>query len=216
VSAAPEVEIIILEGLQPYGVVLEMQRARQRAVAANTLPNALFLVEHRPTITLGRNTDPRHLLHSPEAYAAQGIDVEVVERGGDVTYHGPGQLVAYPILNLHDWRCSVGWYLRTLEETIIQVLDTYGLKGERIEGLTGVWVDGAKVAAVGIGLHHWVSIHGIALNITPDLGHFSLIVPCGIADKPVTSMAALLPHAPPLPEVQDRFLAAFKASFEIP
>jgi len=213
VPDVPEVEVVVLEGLRPYGEVLEMQRARQRAVIAGEAPNALYIVEHTPTITLGRNTDPKHLLFDEAAYRSQGIEVVPVERGGDVTYHGPGQFVAYPILDLNQWRPSVGWYLRALEETLIRVLGAYGLRGERVEGLTGVWVDGGKVAAIGVALHHWVTIHGIALNVSPETAHFQLIVPCGIADRPVNTLAQLLPQVPPWTDLQGHFLEAFQESF---
>jgi len=153
------------------------------------------------------------MLYSSEYLEHAGIDVVKVDRGGDATYHGPGQLVAYPILNLNQWTPSIKWYLRALEDVIISVLGRFGLHGERLEGYTGVWVGGAKIAAIGIGLHNWVTFHGIALNVAPNMTHFGLIVPCGIADKPVTSMAALLDSSPPLASVQDVFIEEFFRKF---
>lgn len=196
-----------------YKHALDIQRARVAAVISGSASGALLLVEHTPVITLGRNSHPSHLLARPEALARLGVEVVEADRGGDVTYHGPGQLVAYPILDLSLWRKSVNWYLRTLEEVLIEVLAEYGLRGERAVGLTGVWVAGAKVAAIGVGLRRWVTYHGIALNVDPNLEHFGLIVPCGIPDKPVTSVARLLATPPTMAEVADRFIAAFQRHF---
>jgi len=197
----------------PYQSMLARQMERHQAVAAGTEPNTLFLLEHAPVVTLGKESDDKHLLLSPEGYAEAGIDLHPSSRGGDVTYHGPGQLVAYPILNLQHWKPSVGWYLRTLETVLIDLLADYGLAGERVEGLTGVWVGGAKVAAIGIAVRKWTTFHGIALNINPDMAHFGHIVPCGIADKPVTSLAELLESPPSLDEVSRRFEIHFCRHF---
>ena len=208
------IETFELDTPQPYAPIWAWQQRRQHAIADASASHALILLEHEPTITLGRNTDAAHLLHSREHYDAQGIAVVDVERGGDVTYHGPGQCVVYPILSLVAWRLSVGWYLRNLEQVVIDVLNHYGLQGERIEGLTGVWVKGAKVAALGVGIHRWVTMHGLALNIDPDMSHFGLIVPCGIADRPVTSLAMLLGRAPAQDEVRALLREAFATRFE--
>lgn len=200
-------------GWVDYAAMLERQRVRQREVAAGQAPNTLFLLEHAPVITLGRSAHAEHVLHAPEALASMGIALAEADRGGDVTYHGPGQMVAYPILNLHQWRCSVQWYLRALEESVIQLLGGYGVRGERHPEYTGVWVNGAKVAAIGVGVRQWVTYHGLALNVCPDLRHFQTIVPCGIADKPVTSLHCLVEPAPALGEVMDRFERVFLAHF---
>lgn len=208
------IEVIRLTGCQPYRDVYELQVERRKAVEAGQLGNALFLLEHTPVLTLGRNFAPSSLLRSEEEIRHRGIDVFPVDRGGDVTYHGPGQLVAYPILNLQEWRPSIGWYLRSLETVIIRVLEEFGLSGTRLEGFTGVWVEGAKVAAIGVGLHNWVTFHGIALNVDPDMRHFGLIVPCGIADKPVTSMKQLLGRQPDMQKVMDTFEREFIRVFE--
>ncbi len=191
----------------------ELQLSHRGLVECGEAPDTVFLLEHAPVITLGRNWQRENLLHTPDALRARGIDVCETDRGGDVTYHGPGQLVAYPILNLRHWQCSVGWYLRALEDVLIRLLAAYGLHGERLKGLTGVWVNGAKVAAIGIGVHNWVTFHGIALNVDPHMDHFRLIIPCGIADKPVTSLSLLLGTTPPIQEVMDRFETAFREVF---
>jgi lipoyl(octanoyl) transferase len=208
------IETIHFDEPQPYRKMLEVQRARVRQVQQQVAPNTLFLLEHTPVITLGRDAHAQNLLRSTQELLQEGVDVETTDRGGDVTYHGPGQLVAYPILDLQHWQPSVGWYLRMMEQVLINLLATYGLHGERMTGLTGVWCEGAKVAAIGIGVQRWVTFHGIALNVAPDMNHFGYIVPCGIADKAVTSVRALLGTTPPLEEVASRFEQCFLAAFE--
>jgi len=209
-------ETIRLAGLQPYAAMIEQQLTRHKAVARDEAPNTLYLLEHEPVVTLGREAHTEHLLLTRERYDALGIGVIETGRGGDVTYHGPGQLVAYPLLNLNAWRLSVGWYLRTLEQTVIDLLGDYGLPGERVDGLTGVWVRGAKVAAIGIGLRRWTTFHGVALNVSPDMSHFGTIVPCGISDRPVTSLSMLLGNdTPALDDVARAFERHFRARFEV-
>ncbi|MBI3119061.1 MAG: lipoyl(octanoyl) transferase LipB [Candidatus Hydrogenedentes bacterium] len=208
------IEIIRFAKPVPYREMLERQRERLRAVQEDQAPPALFLLQHPPVLTVGRNYHPEHLLCPADRLKALGVDLVPCERGGDITYHGPGQLVAYPILDLRAWQCSVGWYLRSLEDVLIRLLATYSLDAERLPGFTGVWVDGAKVAAIGVGVNKWVTFHGIALNIDPNMLHFQLIVPCGIGDKPITSLKALLGAAPPFDEVQERFVRCFHSVFE--
>jgi lipoyl(octanoyl) transferase len=200
---------------QGYGTMLERQLARHKAVVAGEAPNTLFLLEHCPVVTLGREAHGDNLLLAQAGYDAAGIEVIETSRGGDVTYHGPGQLVAYPILNLNEWKLSVGWYLRSLESVLIDLLADFGLVGERVEGLTGVWVGGAKVAAIGVGLRRWTTFHGIALNVAPDMAHFKTIIPCGIADKPVTSLAMLLASPPSMDDCAARFEHHFRRHFEV-
>lgn len=152
----------------------------------------LLLVEHDPPVlTLGRRAREGHVLASRERLARLGIEVHEVSRGGDVTYHGPGQLVAYLILRLDRHGRDVHLFMRNLEESVIRVLARYGVAGGRVEGLTGVWVGHEKVAAAGVAITRWVTYHGIALNVCPQMDHFGLIVPCGIADRGVTSLSAL-------------------------
>jgi lipoyl(octanoyl) transferase len=208
-----EIETIRLPGHVPYPEAQRLQIERRDAVEKGQAGNALFLLEHAPVITLGRRSHAENLLRTPEELAAMGIALCEADRGGDVTYHGPGQLVAYPVMDLTQWRPSIQWYLRALEEVLIRLLASYELDGERIDGYTGVWVGGAKVAAIRIGIHHWVTLHGAALNVAPDLSHFRLIVPCGIADKPVTSLKNLLGEAPSMDSVMDDFEREFQAYF---
>lgn len=208
-----EIETLRYETPQDYAPLRLAQQERWRKVVDAELPSALFLLEHTPVVTLGREWQEANLRMSRAAYAEAGIQLIETDRGGDVTYHGPGQLVAYPVLDLNQWRRSVTGYLRALEEALIALLATYGLPGERVDGLTGVWVRGAKVAAIGVGVRRWVTYHGISLNVAPNMAHFGTIIPCGIADKPVTSLALLLGEAPSMDEVMGRFDAAFRAQF---
>ena len=199
----------------PYREAHAMQLARRDAVARGEAGPALFLLEHPAVFTMGRNAHVHHLLRSREELAKQGIDVVETDRGGDVTYHGPGQLVAYPIIHLEHWNPSVPAYLRSLEQVLIDLIGDYGLVAERNPPYTGVWVDGAKVAAIGVAIHRWVTFHGIALNVAPNMEHWRLIVPCGIPDKPVTSLQNLLPRTPPMSEIESRFVEHFCRIFEV-
>jgi lipoyl(octanoyl) transferase len=179
-------------GLVPYAVAWEWQRSHveQRIFKAN-LEDILLLLEHPPVYTLGTGASLDHLKFDPNNSDRQ---VYRVERGGEVTYHCPGQIVGYPILNLCYYRQDLHWYLRQLEEVIIRVLSNYGLEGYRIPGLTGIWLEGYKVAAIGIKVRRWITMHGFSLNVCPDLSGFQDIVPCGIVDKPVGSIAQFLPE----------------------
>jgi lipoate-protein ligase B len=212
-TAHRSINTIRLPALTAYDDGLALQRERRLAVEAGTAGNALFLLEHEPVLTLGRNFEAKNLLMTVDALMARGITVAQADRGGDVTYHGPGQLVAYPILDLREWKQSIRWYLRSLEQVLINQLAGYGLAGERLDGLTGVWVGGAKVAAIGVGIHNWVTYHGIALNVDPDMSHFALIVPCGIGDKPVTSLQRLLGDTPTMDQIMHDFEFAFQEYF---
>lgn len=211
--SAKTIEIIRYPAPIPYGEAYKAQIARRNLIEMDEAGEALFMLEHTPVFTLGRKADEDHLLQSRATFEDMGIDVVEVDRGGDVTYHGPGQLVAYPILDLTRRRQSIRWYLRKLEDVIIDFLAGYGLKGERLEGYTGVWVGGAKVAAIGVGIHNWVTFHGIAINIDPDMEHFRLIVPCGIPDKPVTSLKLLLGEAPTMEDASKALEIHFSKAF---
>ncbi|UCF41637.1 MAG: lipoyl(octanoyl) transferase LipB, partial [Gemmatimonadota bacterium] len=145
-------------------------------------------VEHPPVVTLGRSTEPQHLPLSAEQLAARGVEVHDIERGGDVTFHGPGQLVGYPIYDLSEHRRDLHWYLRQLEAALITALADFGIAGGRTEGFTGVWTGGRKIASIGIHVKQWVTWHGFALNVTTDLSYFDLIVPCGIEGVVMTSV----------------------------
>ena len=173
-----------------YGEALDLQQELVAARKAGRIPDHLLLLEHPHVITLGRNGHPENLLASDEILSRAGISFYPTDRGGDVTYHGPGQLVGYPILDLKDWKKDVGAYVRGIEQVLIDTLAAFGIQAGRIPKLTGVWVDGRKIAAIGVHLSRWVTSHGFALNVHTDLSYFQYIVPCGLT-KPVTSMAQL-------------------------
>ncbi len=177
-------------GRRPYREVLDLQRdlCRQRA-AGELAEDLLLLVEHEPVVTLGRGTRPGSLPVPPAELERRGVPVVEVERGGDVTYHGPGQLVGYPILDLRGHRQDLHWYLRTLEDALGVALGLLGVEAGRRPGLTGVWTAGRKIASIGIHVKQWVTFHGFALNVTTDLSRFDLIVPCGIENVVMTSVA---------------------------
>lgn len=203
-----------IAGLVDYAAMYERQLQVCEAVASGSRSPTLFLLEHTPTITLGRRARREHIVADADALARAGVRCVETDRGGDVTYHGPGQLVVYPILDLNTWRPSVNWYIRALEETVIRLLQSFGLAGERRPGLTGVWVDEGKVAAVGVGLRHWTTYHGLAVNVCPDEEHWQMIIPCGIPYRPVTSLARLLSAQPSMDEVVARYLQAFSKTFD--
>ena len=172
-----------------YGEVLELQRSlARRRLAGDLAADLLLLVEHQPVVTLGRGTRGASLPLAPEQLARRGVEVFEVERGGDVTWHGPGQLVGYPILDLSGHRQDLHWYLRQLEATLITALGRLDISAERNPGLTGVWTQGRKIASIGIHVKQWVTLHGFALNVVNDLSGFDLIVPCGIENVVMTSV----------------------------
>jgi lipoyl(octanoyl) transferase len=176
-------------GVVPYAQALEMQRAAAKARIDGSLPNdLLLLVQHPPVITTGRSTDHEHLLANEAMLNARGVELFDVERGGDVTFHGPGQLVGYPIMDLRQHKEDLHWYLRQLERALISALIEFGLVGEQRAGLTGVWTNGRKIASIGVHARSWVTWHGFALNVTTDLSYFELIVPCGIDQVHMTSI----------------------------
>ncbi len=184
-------------GRRGYGKVLELQRTLARRRADGELrDDLLLLVEHEPVVTLGRATRAESLPMKPDELRQQGVDVFEIERGGDVTWHGPGQLVGYPILDLSQHREDLHWYLRTLEDALIDGLADLGIPAERNPGFTGVWTAGRKIASIGIHVRRWVTFHGFALNVTNDLSAFDVIVPCGIPDVVMTSVAAELGEPP--------------------
>jgi lipoyl(octanoyl) transferase len=176
-------------GRVPYGQALELQRALCRArVTGEVDTDLLLLLEHNPVVTLGRGTRPESLPVPPAELPARGVEVFDVERGGDVTFHGPGQLVGYPILDLQRLRPDLHWYLRELEGALIDALGEVGVSAGRNPGLTGVWTGPRKIASIGIHVKQWITLHGFALNVTNDLGGFDLIVPCGIQGVEMTSV----------------------------
>jgi lipoyl(octanoyl) transferase len=203
-------------GLTPYADALALQRELVAERQAQRIDDTLLLVEHPHVLTLGVRGDGgrAHVLASPQALASRGIEIVETGRGGDVTYHGPGQLVGYPILDLSPDRRDVHRYVRDLEDVLIRTAGDYGIGADRVDGLTGVWVGDDKLAAIGVRIARWVTSHGFALNVATDLDYFRLIVPCGIADRGVTSIERLLGHSVAMGELQDRLLLHFCRVFD--
>lgn len=196
-------------GEVPYLKALDWQKQRLAAMQNNDLADGLLLLSHPPVYTLGQGASLEHLRFDPSdpAYA-----LHRVERGGEVTYHGPGQWVGYALMNLRRYQQDLHWYLRQLEAVVIATLAEFGLKGERLEGLTGVWVEDCKVAAIGIRATRWITWHGFALNVNPDMRAFAAIVPCGLRDQSVGCLADFIPHVC-MSQVEPVLAAAFAAQF---
>ena len=175
-------------GRKSYKAVWDLQKEMQQQRIKGEIEDTLILVEHYPVYTLGKNANEDHLLQSRD----ESVDVFKIERGGDITFHGPGQLVGYPILDLSNYKKSVSWYMRALEQVLIDTLIEFKIIAQRNNGLTGVWVGEEKIAALGVRISHWVTMHGFSLNVNPDLSFYDGIIPCGIFDHGVTSMEQLL------------------------
>lgn len=219
-------------GTMPYGHAWDLQEAIFRDIIDKKLQNRLLpedahltyqhqllFVEHLPVITLGKSADDNNVLLKEEVLAARGVELFHINRGGDVTYHGPGQLVGYPILDLDLFFTDLGIYLRNIEEVIIRTIADYGLKGERLPGATGVWLDvgtlrARKICAIGIRTSRWVTMHGFAFNVNTQLDHFNFIIPCGISDKAVTSLEKELGHPVPMDEVKEKVKHYFAEVFQ--
>ncbi len=213
-------------GIRSYKDVWDYQ---EKLLAANTdlkrneqaesTVNKLLFVEHKPVYTLGKNGNKQNMLITEENLAKRGIEYFEINRGGDITFHGPGQIVGYPILDLDKFKTDLGWYLRSLEEVIILTITEYGLKGERSKGETGVWLDTnikgkeRKICAMGIKCSRWITMHGFALNVNTNLDYFNFIVPCGIVDKQVTSMQKELGRELDFEEVQEKLKRNFEKVF---
>lgn len=209
-------------GFVPYGEALALQRALVDERKADRITDTLLLVEHPHVLTLGVRGDGgrSHIVAPREVLDAKGIEVYETGRGGDITYHGPGQLVGYPIIDLKPDRCDVHRYVRDLEEVLIRTCGDYGIGAGRLKGLTGVWVapekrnEARKVAAIGVRISRWVTSHGFALNVTTDLDYFNLIIPCGIAELGVTSFAREISRPIALNDVAIRVVANFSSVFD--
>lgn len=200
-------------GVVPYREAWALQRRLVERRRAREIPDTLVLLSHPPVVTVGRGATTEHLLGSPDDLAARGVELVETDRGGDVTFHGPGQIVGYPVLDLTGRGRDLHRYLRDLEEVILRALGAFGVEAGREPGLTGVWVEGAKVAAIGIRVSRWITHHGFALNVDTDLSYFDLIVPCGISDRPVTSMEEILDRPVERSDVEDALEAAFGEVF---
>jgi len=202
-------------GLEPYNRALDLQHRLVAARREGRIEDVLLLLEHPPVITLGRRGDEGNIVASGELLARLGIEVHRVERGGDVTYHGPGQLIGYPILDLRGYRQDVGWYMHSLEEVLIRALSDFGVEAGRVEGRIGVWIGDKNIAALGARIEEWITYHGFALNVSPDLSHFDLIVPCGYRGMGVTSTEEVLGEAPGMSEVRKSVAQRFSEVFGV-
>ncbi len=205
-------------GLVPYAEALTLQQRMVEERRAGQIPETLLLLEHPHVITQGvknrGSLSMGNVVASRELLVARQVELFEAGRGGDVTYHGPGQLVGYPIFDLRPDRCDVHRYVRDLEEVLIRVAGDYGLEAGRVKGFSGVWVGDEKLAAIGVRISRWITSHGFALNVNTDLSYFNLIVPCGIADKGVTSLERLLGRPVPMADVMTRVAAHFSEVFE--
>ncbi len=200
-------------GLVDYGEGLRLQQELIRQRKAGEIPDTLLLLEHPHVYTLGRNAKRENLLISGERLVQTGAKLHETDRGGDITYHGPGQLVGYPIFDLTSHRRDIAWFMRSLEEVFIGVASEYGIKAARIAGAPGVWVGNEKLVALGVHISRWVTSHGFAFNVSPDLAYFDYIVPCGLKDKGVTSLARLLGREISMDEAMERTVAHFARVF---
>jgi len=204
-------------GLIPYGPACEWQRRLVQARKARTIPDVLLICEHPHVITLGRNGTRDHL-HAGDALLEQmKVEFHTCDRGGDITYHGPGQIVGYPILDLTEHRRDIGWYVEQIEEVMVCATAEFGIAAKRVEAQHGVWIDTPngeeKLGALGVHLSRWVTSHGFAYNVSTDLRYFDLIVPCGIAGKGVTSVERALGRAVSMNEARERLIAQFASVF---
>lgn len=196
-------------GKRSYGEVWSLQKKMQIKRMAGEIDDLLILVEHDPVYTLGKNADVNHLLQSRD----RTIEVFNVERGGDITFHGPGQLVGYPIIDLANYKKSVSWYMHSLEQVTIEVLSEFEISAKRVKDLTGVWVGDKKIAAQGVRLTRWVTMHGFSINVNTDLSYYNGIIPCGIFDRGVTSMEELLGSTQKMEKIRTLVIDKFNQIF---
>jgi len=202
-------------GAMNYHDAWNLQKQLFQEVTEKRNTNYLLLTEHPPVITLGKNSQENNIVTNQDILESKNIDVVEIDRGGDVTFHGPGQIVGYPILNLENFNKDVHWYLRSIEEVIIQTLEHFGVLTGRMEGLTGVWVNNQKICAIGIKVTRWVTMHGFALNVSTQLDYFNHIIPCGISDKSVTSMKEVRKQNFLMEDVKQKICESFKTIFDV-
>ena len=196
-------------GLSDFNDTWELQKKLQTKRILNEIEDHFLLVEHPPVYTLGKNAPKEHLLD-----LIKDVSVVQTDRGGNITFHGPGQLVGYPILDLNHYKRSITWYMRKLEQLIIDILDDYGIIAKRKKGLTGVWVKDEKIAALGVRISKWVTMHGFSININPDLKYYNSIIPCGIEDYGITSMAQIMgDEVPSMDEIKLKVINLFSRNF---
>tara|TARA_B100001250_G_scaffold412497_1_gene443867 strand:+ start:607 stop:1254 length:648 start_codon:yes stop_codon:yes gene_type:complete len=211
IAQSKHIKVQILDlGKKPFKEVWNYQKKMQLKRMNRDIDDVLILVEHDPVYTLGKNANPNHLLQSRD----RSIDVFNIERGGDITFHGPGQLVGYPILDLSNYKKSVSWYMRSLEQLTIDVLNEFKISANRVEGLTGVWVGDEKIAAQGVRLTKWITMHGFSINVNTDLSFYDGIIPCGIFNHGVTSMEEILNRTQKMEKVKSLVIDKFNQIFK--
>jgi lipoyl(octanoyl) transferase len=205
-------------GTTEYAFAWELQKILHQERVAGNIPDIILFTEHRNTYTIGKSGGDNHLLAGEDELARGSISVFKTDRGGDITYHGPGQIVCYPIIDLNNYYQDIHRYLRDLEEVVIRTLEHYGIQGSREPEYTGVWVDGEKICAIGVKVSRWVTMHGFAFNVNTDLSYFGRIIPCGIFHKGVTSLAEILGRTIELSEVRkvlaEKFTDVFQTEIE--
>ncbi len=207
---------VVRQGVTSYAEILELQRRIAAArINGEISQDVLLVLEHSPVVTLGRSSKSKNLVASKDFLALRGVELHEVERGGDVTFHGPGQLVGYPIIDLKRHKQDLHWYLRQLEQAIIDTLAKFGIEAERSTGYTGVWTKGKKIASIGVHARDWVTWHGIALNVSTDLSFFDLIVPCGIAGVVMTSIEREIAEAATVDRAAEVFGAQLASLFDL-
>jgi lipoyl(octanoyl) transferase len=211
---AKKINVVNL-GITDYKSTWDLQRQMFDLRIAGRISDVLLLNEHHHVYTLGKNSNENHLLAQSEELRTKGVDVYNIDRGGDITYHGPGQLVGYPIIDLNNYYLDLHRYLRDLEEVVIRALAEYGIEAYRDASFTGVWVGSEKIAAIGVKVSHWVTMHGFAFNVNTDLSYFDRIIPCGIFHKGVTSLERLLGQSVLLEEASKKIVKHFSAVFGV-
>lgn len=197
----------------PYKLAWDLQKDLTQKLREGIIPDTLLLLEHEPVFTIGKNGNRANLLIDEPTLESIGAKIFFVDRGGDITFHGPGQIVGYPILNLKNYRCNIKWYIHHIEDVIIHTLAHFGIKANRINDLVGVWVNNKKICAIGTRVSRWITSHGFALNVNTSLDYFKFIVPCGIKDKGVTSIAEILGYNLSIEEVKDVIAQEFSKVF---
>ena len=198
-----------------YKRAWDFQRELVASKLTSDLPDILILLEHNPVITLGRRGNRQYIRASPEALTAEDINIYHVERGGEVTYHGPGQIVGYPILNLRNWRRDISWYIFNLEEILIRTLGDFGIEATRNRLNRGAWVGDSKIGSIGVAISRWVTYHGFSLNVSPNMDHYALITPCGLDGIEVMCMKELLGREPDHHRIRDGISRHFQEVFQI-
>jgi lipoyl(octanoyl) transferase len=206
---------LIKAGLSDYRQIWKLQNRLFKKVVDHRDQHYLILTEHHPVITIGKSGNRNNLIASEAHLKSIGIDTIDIDRGGDITFHGPGQMVGYPILNLYKFKKDIHWYLRALEDVIIRTISEFGITGLREQGLTGVWVGSRKICALGVNVTRWVTKHGFALNIHTNLNYFDHIIPCGISDRGVTSISQLTGNIIPVKDVSNILLRHFENVFSV-